>query len=298
MPDDKDVAQPISPLQGVDVDPASNPEPAPVVESAADAPARDPDTGRFLPTKHTHSRRLTQMALDLGLSKQYVDETPSDQLDDVVYHLNRKVIDLHDQFRRETPRDDYRQQQAAVPPPPEAEPELDPDVHPSISGKFGRVDKKLSRIDALEREVETLRQREQVRENQSWADRADGVFAKLDPGYWGTGAGNTLQGTSAEFLRRKDAFIAARASDEPGSFEDKLRRVCERANPPPAPAAVQAKTYTPEEYAQAGVARPTRRNGAPEPKGRISAIREIDRMLKEKGFNNIGVSEEEAGLPD
>ena len=303
MPEEKDPKK-ANTAQILDVEPAPIEEVAPPAETAAAAAQRDPDTGRFVATKHTHSRRLTQMALDLGLAQQTIDETPTEHLDDLVYHLNSKVIALHEQFRRETPREYPRQAAAPALPTPEPEPEIDPEVHPSIAAELMRLREKTRKLDAMEQEFGQLRQREQVREQQSTTDRLDTWFARQADALLGQGRAHELRPDSDEFQDRMSLIRRAEADSSPGTLEQKMDRAYKRFKErfgakPPAEPEPTATRYSPEEYAAAGLARPTRRGGGPvQPKSHAETLRNISATLKGAGLGQNGISEEEAGLPD
>ena len=310
--------EPTTPAEnlGVAVDPSASPapEPAPTASPAPATPPRDPDTGRFVPQKHTHSAYLTRMAQDMGLSHDEIDSRDSDSLGMLVYHLQEHTRALHEQFRRETPpntQPPYQPQQpAAAVPPPEEDLGLGEEFDPRLTSAMKKIlaenQKLAGEVAQLKQNMGTMAQRDSARHQLTINQRIDAFFSTKDQQTFGTGNVHSLQRDGIEFRRRSAVVNDAKLIEgdaESGALEAKLERALKELFPssaPPAPTPPEpgAKRYTQEEWDKGGVAPPTHRQGS-EAKGPRKAIIELDKFLRER---NAAVAahggEEEAGLPD
>ncbi len=145
--------------------------------------------------------------------------------------------------------------------------------------------------------------KEKTAQNAQLLDRAFARLAEKDARYktmFGVESAATLNAQSPEMRRRRNAMAEAGVSIDnvnPHTVVRQLQAAADLWNAPaapePAPApnpyAPQPRTapvngvITPEEWQRGGVARPSNRNGAPEPDGKEKAVQNLTAKLRESG---------------
>jgi hypothetical protein len=306
------------PALDADVDPVEPRTEAASQEPASDVPVvrdRDPETGRYLPLtppaaqKPAHSRRLRQMAQELGIPQEEIDGTPPEALDDIVYHLHRQALAHTQQLRREGIPD-----QGQVPPgdsPRDSGPSggtvtnqeepdlgLDPNLY---DGPLLQVLKdQAKQIRALTARLDRQEQQERVRVSETLSERIDRSFERHHD-HLGKGKKSELAQDSADYLRRMAVLaLVDRMGEREGSLESRIDKAVktlygERQAPPEAAEPDELKKRQ-EVWNGAAVARPTQRAGLPEPKGTQRAEKAVAKHLREKGISLDDMTEEN-GLP-
>ena len=279
------------------------PEPeAPPAPVATDDRQRD-EAGRFLPKTYTHSKRLSRMAADLGIPQDEIEHTPSENLDDLVYYLNEQRLQLLQESRM-TRQGEAAPQQAAPAKPVEEEPDLginEEDFDPRIYG----VLKKLAQENAsLKKEIGGIHQSNKTREQQQLDFAFDQAFAALSPAqqeFFGKGRLGKL--TPEQFSRRQAAVAVAKG--DPRGIVDAANILSPSAGTPAPAAPTNGQSYVDEtlakrrtQWAEGGVAKPTNREGSPEPKGVAKAKKAFTAGIRALGLDDdFGPSEETQELP-
>lgn len=266
------------------------------------------------PPAPKHSRRVEQMARDLGISQAEIDASTPDELDAAVYHANRA---LH--LERERQYREASQHQAVAgrqPPTPPAEEDLpwgdiqDPDTGARRQAKDSDIAEPLVRvlrqqdraIKELQRQLAHLQQRDQSRENETRSERIDRFFAGQDKSLFGEGPLADLPEDSPERERRLAVWgRSARAArgDEAAAIRGlgaSLKVLYPGAAPsaaassaaaPPAPEKPRDANgrYTKEQerWLDGPVARPTHRGNAEEPLGKQRATNKLASLMDEAG---------------
>jgi hypothetical protein len=319
-------------LDGTDASTAADPAAS---EPAAASPTASPETrqrdsaGRFIatapaePTKHIHSKRLTRMAQDLGIPQEEIDSTPSEALDDTVYHLNRQLLEMSAQDRRGKSLGENRPPSSG--PPQDAdgladgrdaspEEDIDPD-----SEQFQHLDNDLlNLIKHQQRRIKRLEdqasRQEVSRRNEPLNARLDRAFAKYSD-VLGKGSRADLAQDSKEFRDRIRVLeIAERLGSDPGTLEDRIDRAVkaafgdrlkteqEEGGTPTSQSGhrtghLERELERRREIFQSTVAKPTQRRGLEEPKGTRRAEKAVAQRLREQGLN-LDEFAEENGLPE
>lgn len=279
--------------------------------STPETPAEE--TQPVVSEKPKHSRFLILQARDLGISQEEIDDTPTKQLERVVYYLNKQ--------QRQRP--DEPKVEAKTAPVVEEDMDLGIDeavVEPSIVKAMKKLAKgqkdKDAKIAALEQELGTVKQNESRREAQTAAERIDAGFGDLGPEYesiFGKGRGNEME-ASDRCLHRRRAVLQSLNADPPktGTLRDNVRRralelfgqpdavQAETPEPEPKPAPSKKKGPTQEEWNEAALARPTQRANSSEKYGVKRAEKAAHEFLKSKGVVTGPMSgdEEYDSLPD
>ncbi len=152
-----------------------------------------------------------------------------------------------------------------------------------------------------------MTQREIARERETFTQHVDRRFGER-PDVFGAGDVSRMRSGSAELYKRRAVLaLVENMKDERGSFDEKFDRAVEaiygkrpgaptqepaapgRALPPRNP---ENGRFTAEQWAAAGVARPTQRGGGEEPPGEAKALRGVAQKIRDLGLT------EDADLPD
>lgn len=241
--------------------PAVETSEAPAAEAKSERP-RDPSTGRFLPrdiipeapesasapAPPAHSNWLVQRALDLGMSDDDIRHTPNAELHQIV--LAQMQSDK--QFVK-----DHGIEQAInrnkVPDLQLDENEINPQI--------------ISAIKAIREENQQLRdQLEQVKRGQQAqvAETVSGCFQSAfdsDPDLFGAGSNHDIPKGSAEYIRRS-AMIETVKKMPARNLQELTRNIntvkAKLFGTTEAPSTGK-HTVSPEEWARAGMAKPTNR---------------------------------------
>ncbi len=173
-------------------------------------------------------------------------------------------------------------------------------------------------VKALKAALADKEQRDSIREVSSNIDLLDAAFAKLANPLLGEGAGAALAADPAkraEFQRRIAILNAAGITDMRQVNRLTIMKQLREANellfggaittnavvPDPYSAGLNGgkpkPRITPEEWANGGVAAPTRRNGAPELKGEQLAIKNLTEKFREQDSQRTDEAELD-GIPD
>lgn len=286
-------------------------EPPPTPSAAA---AAQPEAPPLAP-RQRHPRLLRQEALEYGATPQQIDAAATDDLEDWVEYQ-----------RAESRRQQQRQPAAA------AEPDFDLGIdeslyEPDLINAIKRLGKsQAEEIKQLKQQLTVSQQREAQRQAQSTGEAIDGAFESLADSRYGTGSAVELQPGSSEMklrgvllgtagidfnnpppprvlakkLREAHELIYGKApapADEPPPASPSPTKPAPPKNPvngqfvKPADAEKQARE---EAWVRAGLAQPTQRNGAAEPKGPKRAAKAVAAHLREKFYDE----DEENDLPD
>lgn len=191
----------------------------PVSQTSPDAaPARDrprgPD-GKFVPEKQQHSRAVVRLAESFGFTRERIDATTPEVLEELVLERNRWEREEARAARqilgsgiREAPAASERRE-ATV----EEEPDLT-DVHEPIRKMFERQQKELAALKA-ERQAEKAEAGER---------EIDNAFKSLeDPELFGEGSAKEV-GLESEEMERRRAVYARAARYPSGSLRERLAK--------------------------------------------------------------------------
>lgn len=258
-------------------------------------PARD-EKGRYLPKPKTyeHSASWRRRAEELGMSAGEIGAlSPEDLKDEVLDRRWKQAIETRGQAPSET-------RQAGSPPEGQGRPagqESDPaeitldeaQFDPALVSAFKKLaDDNKSLRDRLAQVEQYAAGQQQM----SLAARADRVFAKYED-VLGKGRGHELDPNSDELARRKVILSVVDSDKGPGTIEQKIERAYARiyggkpqSKPEPEPKA--SGRISREEWAEAGLARPTHRGNGQEPKGERKAVATAGRIMRERGYYDDG----------
>ncbi len=311
----------------------------PVPSRAAVAPAQTspaPETrergadGKFLPKKYTHTKRLQRIATDFGIAQEEIDSTPPEQLDDLLYHLNRQL--LADRERRfNPPPRELPAEQPAVTAPVVDEDAVDwgtdeegkPYDENAYQKPIAKTIKTAAELRKKNKELEERLARLEGREVErmtSERDRSiDSAFSKLGAAFepiFGKGdianlakdsderaariaivsmIGQLKEGTLEQRIAKAAKLVYgrfAKNSEAPSQYE------ADDAEPTPRKPAQRNGRITQEDWEAGALARPTQREAKPQ-KGTQAAYRAVAKQMKDKNINEDDFDNlEERGLPD
>lgn len=285
----------------IDLPPAKTPDPQP---AAADASLPAPAE----PAAPKHSGRLVRMARDLGLSDEEINSTPTEQLDDIVYHLNRQALQsAREASRTETfhQSQDRRAAPQEEPVAPEAPDEYGLDLDesqyaPGLVRALKEVAGKSKReIEALQKQVRSLEEREKNRQQESVTRQLDRLFEKADkPTLFGKGGRHELAAEGPEYMRRI-AVLSAMDRMKEGTLAEKFQRAVTmlygQAPQPSEPANGNQLSDQQKRWNDAALAKPTQRQSE-EPKGEAKALKSAARYMRENGIGDADDMTEEGFL--
>lgn len=273
------------------------------------------------PAPPSHPHYLIENALELGLSQQDIDRTPTDRLSEVVFHTHKAMLrEMREQRRadvvqaaKDQPPPAPAQASTGVVPPEEAidlgipnEDDFAPELLGMLKRVVGGIRKELAEVKG---QLAGYQQREFAREAETNADMADRVFARYKHALGDKGR-RDLTADSPEYQRRMAVIrnVAADTSNLP--LEAKLDKHAAllfgaggsspepaRATPvqPPAPSRKvrpqrpdgtfmsDAEIADLERWNSGATARPTARVGAPEPNGEAKAKQSVEDFFRERG---------------
>ncbi len=206
---------------------APDPEPAATATPNQEPAAQEPVAPE--PEKQSHPQALRRRALQLGVSPQQIDQTPSDDLFEWVSATER-------QMERES-RESILRDQAENKKPVESELELgvnpengqpfsEQDLHPALLNALKPLTKKLKDLEKFK--ADTV-QREQVRDSHQEADIVDGAIESLGQGFekiLGKGSVFDFAPESAERKRRLAIYSQAgiKPEDSPRTKAKKIQQ--------------------------------------------------------------------------
>lgn len=233
-----------------------------------------------------HSSRLVRMATELGLSQDDIAGASPEHLEDLVYHVTRERLN---HIRREEPRVPEEK-------PKSQEEDLGIDETQYDEGLVKAIktvrDKYKKEIDELKEAVGSFKKTEEVRTAESFNREVDHWFEKTNDSRFGKGKLYEISRDSDEHARRM-ALVAQAMKYKDGDlhgnldrahkllFGDKPKPEPVKPDPGISPADLKQKQ---EDWNAAAVARPTQRNGAPEPKGDKRAMAAAHRFMRESGM--------------
>lgn len=257
-------------------------------------PERDAQ-GRFIrPTPaNEHPNYLVKQARSLGVPPETILSFTSEQLGDLVSDIQNRLL-------QERAYMSQAQAHANAQPPEPEVPTLDPfkeQLIPEMASYLEHRDKELAAIkkelkDAINEQkaaTQRLLQAEQSRQHQAFYDKCDSYLAKHRK-VVGEGRCAELQPGSPAYARC-DAAITSAAKLPGGLTQENVDKAVAALFGPPSPPAepigdVQAPAggileQRNQDWAQAGLRRPTNRNGAREPKEdpKARAIRGVSQVL-------------------
>ena len=277
--------------------------PSPDGKPPAKPPAAPPASPPPPPAKPQHSKRVLRMATDLGIPQAEIDAASPEDLDDRVYVENREAIARIQTARgqdqvaaggagRQTPAEGGGQQQP--PPPAESKFELelegkdtyDPDLIAAVEKMAGGFMKEIADLKA---QLGGVVQRDVAKERETAFETVDRVFAAR-PAVFGAGKRSEIGKDSAELARRMAVLQMVDGMKGSEPLEQKLALAADRlfgpaapASPPPAP---RRPAPSKEKWKEGGLAAPTQRDHADEPKGETRATKAVAAKLSELGLTD------------
>jgi hypothetical protein len=274
--------------------------PAGDVAAQPGAPLRRSD-GTFLP-KHSHPDRLVRQARDLGFSDEDIATASTAELraDVTSARLEQLVSQRSETVNAALERNPVPPPAPAAPASPAQEvPELSDEYDDNIRKMAGVLKDALARVKALEEGVGEIKGFHQAQANKTLTEQCDAFFAK-DAARFGKGTVDEVKEDSPEYARRMAVIEQAKKFDKNLPVAAKLQKAYEilygasaaPAPPPPTKEPTRA-TPTPEEWREAGLARPTRRQPDVEPEGPKKAVRAVQQYFEENG-----VGRDEPGIAD
>lgn len=236
------------------------------------------------PPQYKHSRRLAAMARDMGIPEDEIASTPTEQLDDTVYHLFRQ--------RREMANRNQRTDPDAPATPAHQEPAEDhldlpgaEDFDPRLTGFLKR---QAAELKSLKAQLADTAQREQGRAQESMGDRIDRYFdEEKDEGRFGKGGRRSLTADSPEFLRRMavlQAMDKMREGTEAQRFKKAMTLIYGSSKASSSKDPEDELEKRKRDWEEGAVAQPTHRNGAAEPKGVKRAVKTAAAFMRENGM--------------
>ncbi len=270
--------------------------PPPTIETTPrDSQGRFVSTSTPEATTPSHPAYLVRMAEGLGFTKDEIAGIPPEALGLAVAKVNE--VRRQDERTASIERTHHEARQAA--PPPDAAPKDDFDLSSEeFDDRLVKVLKRQEKdLQALRAELNQLRTSELIRHNETLTQKMDRLFAK-NPKLFGEGPGKKLPKDSPE-LKRRLAVLRDMDTIGSGDEEERYEKSLDALYPeskvkPPEPPPDKALEERKEQWNRGGVARPTHRNGAPEPKGRHKAEQSVESLLKEMGSSGS----EETTSPD
>lgn len=305
---------------------------APVEARPAAVPKGEERSAPVPPAPSTHSKRTLRMAEDLGLSKDLIERTAPDVLDDLVYDLNRQQLALSREHQTQQALQNRGDPKIPVPgkPPPATGVEPSPEdisidlgideepFDPDLIGAIKRaVALPMKEIAALKASLAEVTGREQLRQQESMAERLDRHFA-THAEILGTARGREMKDDSAEYAKRIAILGIVDRDGSSRTLEQKIdAAVAQLFGTQPAPAVAQQtpprnpetgqftrenrvtqETPAQQRWQEAALRRPTQRQGGAEPPGEKKALATAARIMKEQGLiGDDGETPENGFLP-
>lgn len=281
----------------------------PELDALPDPPKPKPrdEAGRFVPEKHSHSSRLVRMAADLGLAEADITEATPETLEALIHDRQRQLKSELDQQRQEARRPSSDSEAPAPPVAPNPLDEIKEDEFiPEMQSLIKVVKGQDQVIKELRAKLATIESHLVRQENASKVSAIDKAFSKHEA-ILGKGRFNDLKADSPFMARRNAVDALVKADKAQGSLQDKVDRAMAtlygdkaKAKKAQEPIEEEASTEDAEaawkqEWRNGGVARPTQRNGAAEPRGPRTAERAVAAALRAKGAYFEG--DEESSLP-
>lgn len=264
------------------------------------------------PAKHRHSAQLRRIGTDIGFSEVDFDTHSSDE---IWAEINRIREFQFEERRRsyQVPREAAGATVSPPPPPPDPLDAFNAETHtPELLALAAEV----KRLRGVESKVNQFEQSEQVRAARSAEEAIDLAFESVAKDYPQIGELSLaeLKTSNVEAFNRRLAIYRAAGvvnTDSPRMIAQKIAATTKlllgAKQPTPAVASKEAANGyeqpakpTGEQYANGQVARPTSRNGSPEPKGRHAAVTAVANRMRERGEDPgvIGSSDENDDLPE
>lgn len=289
----------------------------PKAEAPTGTRERNPD-GTFKPApKHTHSKVLAREALGMGFSQEDLDETPTEDLRELVTSKRYERLFQARTGEPQTPRE------AASPSGPStpagnaaasthAE-EFDLGVDLSqydddIAGAFRKLAAEVNRLRGVAAKVETIEQNFQRQAVEKTNATLDDLFGR-HPDLFGEGPARN-QPVDGKHGRRVAAVLTAMNTIKSGTMQQKFQQAVnelfdagEATKPAPKASNLAVnRLRTPVEddaWVDGVLNRPTHRDTPNEPNGRYKAMKGVATKLREKGMADDGFpASEQDELPD
>lgn len=249
------------------------------------------------------------MALDLGISQEDIDTNSPESLEEAVLQLHNaelrriredaeraKVKPVEKQVEEEDETIDWGKDE-------DGKPLSEKDIAPGIVNALKGIHKSSSKkVKELEAKLSKAEEREETREREAVRSKIDNAFEKLgNEAMFGKGSVTSHHNDSPERARRNAALAVAQNMTE-GSFEQRLAKAAKLLFGEPTKSEEPKPAYDPLEerrkaWADGGVAKPTNREGAKEPKGLALAKKTFIKEMKAAGLST-DTSEETSELPD
>lgn len=269
---------------------------------------RDPATGQFVspaavepaPAAAKHPAYLTQQAEELGFSAEEVEEMSTGLLTRQIYRAqrDRHAAQMADMRARTLSEAAVRQ------PEPRPVQPIEEDVLPATEFDerlVSHLRKTEARLKAQEEELARLRQQDQAKTVTTNTELIDEAFEALGDEYAalvGKGAVAELNPQSPEIARRIAILNAAgiNLQNVTRASKARIKAAADKLFPRPKKDAGEDSPYqaatgkpakangvSPEEWAEASLARPTQRKAAELPKGDKRAIANLEQKMRQEG---------------
>lgn len=256
------------------------------------------------PTVIKHSRRLLNEALEWGFSQTFIDSTPSDELDGLLYERQRAArIEAQKQAeagqrKHEAPKQEVTEPEVKLP--------FEDQVSPEIAEWMKAQERERKRIEKEYGEkLAAMEQREMAREVRSIRQRWEALLEKhkdaVDNEYKRTALGAILQAKNspetleADFVEglKNLGFVAATST--PPASPPKAQQPEPKPAPEPEPDPLKERK---DQFLQGGVARPTARTAIELPPGEEKALRNLKERLGAMTAQPLSQAEKKAEMDD
>lgn len=202
--------------------------------SAEATPRARAADGKFLPTEtrpaapvpYQHHRTVAQLARDLGYSDDEIGQTPPDILDDRVYHVHRRTVELLAAERQARGPGIHAANGSSQPvPTPAPVVEEEPDLSYLDEGLQKFLKKQSDTIKALKGELDGQQQQVVARTQEQQTDKLFDELGRKD--LFGSGSIRELAEEGSERDRRLAVVNKAKTLSS-GTWKQKLQTATER----------------------------------------------------------------------
>ncbi len=284
---------------------AAAPEPTPAITTPEPASRpRNPD-GTFASAvpSVTHPDRLIRQARDLGFDAAEVTQLTTAELRELVRDAyaersSRDTFQAIQQSRQAEPSGSQPVAQPSQQPAPSDdldfsidETQYTPEFVETVKNVGKTVHNVLAKkLKALEDQIVALTTHVRGTHEQTMREQIDDGFSQLGKEFenvFGSGAGNTLQKDSPEFIRRMAVLREIEANKKAGPIKQAIQKYAKalfglQAQPAKRSSAAEpAQTSEQDAWLEAALPRPTQRKVAPEPKGRALAEAAVAKAMRE-----------------
>ncbi len=284
------------------------------------------DAGRFVKPAETpetpkHSPRLLRIATDIGIPEAEANGMSGEALESAIHTAQRFLLEERSQRVIKQPEPDSFTK-PAIEPVSEIDWGKDEDGNPFTEKNYGepvaRAIKSAHQFEALEKRLAAVEAFQRQAAQGRLLSRMDKLFNEHE-GIYGKGPTGSLDPSGAEYARRQSLFAhlnmlaQGKKQTTPEADFAKIHGLLFASFSPAKPAekpahepsknghANRVSEFTPEEWNEGGLSKPTHRQPAPEPKGLAAAKKTFVRGMREAGLDEasaLGVTDENDELPE